>query len=293
MSEFGVLTDDPDLAREGPGDLACYLAEDVGGRRRDPLADAINSVACWGDTATVSDDPDRAAVAADGTRATPEAEGHHWGTVCPTDPDYREALLDRIERVGAVGDVRLTTLGFPGDAFCRCERCDRLFAASHRGDRVEWRTDTITRFVADAADRVDGELVATLYPDPYPGNLRERAGLDPDALAAHADGFLVPLCGVGYATTYWVESLARGFAREVDGLDATLTVQLSADGVDPDRLVGLARRVGPHADAVVFGTHRADVDAVRGAIRRLSEADGSASDRRAAPAPAPDPNQTP
>lgn len=128
---------------------------------------------------------------------------------------------------------------------------------------------TITGFVATARDRVAGDLVATLYPDPYPEHLRARAGLDPGALAPHVDGFLVPLCGVGYETTYWVETLARGFASELDGLDVPLTVQLSAGEVDADRLVGLTRRVEPHAEAVVYGTHRADVEAVRETIRRL------------------------
>lgn len=298
---YGILTDDADLAREGVGDVAYYLADRVSGRRDAPLPGAVNSVACWGDTATVREAPERAAVAADGTRATPDAEGHYWGTVCPTDPDYRGALLERAEAVGAVGDVRLTTLGFPGDAYCRCDRCEALFAASDHDGRVAWRTDAMTGFVADAADRVPGDLVATLYPDPYPGNLRERAGLDPRALAPHVDGFLVPLCGSGYPTTYWVESLARGFARETEDLDASLTVQLSAGGMDPDRLVGLGRRVCPHADATVFGTRPSDADAVREAVRRLETLDGSNSDstvdagevRRSTDRRAAGPNQTP
>lgn len=276
---YGILTDDAELAdgtdtaSEGVGHVTYYLAERVGGDRDEPVPGAINSVACWGDTATVRAEPDRAAVAADGTRATPDAEGHHWGTVCPTDADYRAALLDRIERAGAVGDVRLTTLGFPGRGFCRCDRCERRFAACDTDDREEFRTDVITQFVADAAERVENDLVATLYPDPYPGNLRERAGLDPAALAPHVDGFLVPLCSDGYETTYWVESLARGFGRRLDDLDADLTLQLSAGEVDPDRLVGLTRQVEPHADGVVFGTHRCDVNSIRAVVRRLETAD--------------------
>ena len=272
---YGVLTDDADLARDGPGDVAYYLAERVDGTRQTPLPGAINSVACWGDTAAVRADPELAAVSVDGTPATPATEGHHWGTVCPTDPDYRGALLDRIERVGAVADVRLTTLGFPGDAYCRCDRCDRRFAASEHDDRNDWRSAVITTFVTEAAARVEGALEATLYPDPYPGNLHERAGLDLEALAPHVDGFLVPLCDVGYETTYWVEALARGFAGRLADVDATLTVQLAAGGVDPDRLHGVARRVDRHVDAVVFGTHDADVDAVGEALGRLREDDSA------------------
>ncbi|MFC4439375.1 MULTISPECIES: hypothetical protein [Natrialbaceae] len=268
---YGVLTDDHDLARAGIGDVAYYFTEYVDGRSRAPLEGAINSVACWGDTGTVRDEPDRAAVDADGTRATPDAEGHHWGTVCPTDPDYRAGVLERIERAGAVGDVRLTTLGFPGDSFCHCDRCERRFDASEFEDRDAWRTDVITGFVAEAATRVEDDLIATLYPDPYPGNLRERAGLDPHALATHVDGFLVPLCCPGYETTYWVESLARGFARELEDLEASFAIQLSATEIDADRLAGVTRQVEPYADEIVYGTYPDDAETVRDTIRLLRE----------------------
>ncbi|MXV61660.1 hypothetical protein GS429_06200 [Natronorubrum sp. JWXQ-INN-674] len=270
---FGILTDDPELARSDIGDVTYYFTNYVDGTCQPPLDGAISSVACWGDTATVSDEPDRAAVAADGTRAASDVEGHHWGTVCPTDPDYRAEVLERIGRVGAAGDVRLTTLGFPGASFCHCDRCDRLFAASEFADRNAWRTSVITEFVADAADCVAGDLVTTLYPDPYPGNLRERAGLDPRALASAVDEFLVPLCGVSYETTYWVESLARGFARELEGVDATVTIQLATDGIDADRLVGLTRQLEPHAKTIVYGTHPDDEAVVREVIRRVRDAE--------------------
>ncbi len=269
----GILTADRDLARADLGDVTHFFADSVDGTRREPLADAVNSIACWGDTATVRDEPARAAVTADGTRATPDADGHHWGTVCPTDPDYRAALLERIERVGAMGDVRLTTPGFPGASFCHCERCDREFAASDHEERDAWRTAVITDFVAAAAECVEGDLLATLYPDPYPGNLRERAGLEPSALAPFVDEFVVPLCDVGYGTTYWVESLARGFARELEGLAVDLTIQLSADGVDADRLVGLTQQLEAQADTIVYGTYPDDADTVRDVIRRVCEAD--------------------
>jgi len=53
----------------------------------------------------------------EGTRAAPIQRGHHWGTVCPTDPDYRENLPEPDQTIGNVGDVRLTTPGFPGTEF--------------------------------------------------------------------------------------------------------------------------------------------------------------------------------
>lgn len=172
---------------------------------------------------------------------------------------------------GTRGDVRLTTLGFPGEAFCRCDRCERLFAASDVDGRIAWRTDVITAFVREAADRVTGDLVATLYPDPHPADLKERGGLDPADLAPHVDRFLVPLCGIGYETTYWVESLARGFATALDDLWVPLTVQLSGSEADADRLVDVTRQVEAHADRIVFGTGEGDADTVREVIERRQQ----------------------
>jgi len=286
---YGILTSDPDLARADFADFVHYVSDDVSGQRRPPIDGPINAVACWGDTETVRRAPERAARTANGRTATPETEGHHWGTVCPTDTDYRAALLDRIESVGEVSDVRLTTPGFPGAAFCRCERCERRFAASDHDDRAAWRTDVVSTFVSDAAKRVANDLLVTLYPDPYPGNLRRRAGLDPLTLSSAVDGFLVPLCSISYETTYWVESLARGFARELEPVDVPLTVQLSAAEAGVDRLLDVTRQIEPHADAVVFGTGREDLETVRTVINRRRQASDpgpsveAASETRRAP----------
>lgn len=268
---YGVLTDDPDLARQGVGQVTHYMVDDVSGERRAPMDGVFNAVSCFGDSATVSSHPDRAAVDADGNRATRAADGHHWATVCPTDPTYRVELLDRLETVARVGDVRLSTVGFPGDDFCRCDRCVSEFEESVFTDRTAWRTSAITDFVTEAADRIDGDLLVTLYPDPYPGNLRKRTGVDPRELAPHVDGFLVPLCDIGYETMYWVETLVRGFERLLEPTGTPFTVQLSTAGIDPERLLDLTRRVTAHADHVVFGTYGADVDAVSDVIRQARE----------------------
>ncbi|GAB6879740.1 hypothetical protein JCM17823_20140 [Halorubrum gandharaense] len=274
---FGVLTSDPSAVDRIAPDLAYVFADEVSGDSRDPGPDAVASVACWGDTGLVERDPDRAAVDADGIPATPDHDRLQWGVVCPTDEAYRGGLLDRIAELGSAdaettaGDVRLTTVGFPGASFCHCDRCDRRFAASDHEDRNAWRVETLTEFVADAADRVDGDLSVTLYPDPYPGNLQERTGLEPEALAPHVDGFHVPLCGPGYETIYWVESLARGFAGRTAKLDAELTIQLSAADTSEDRLVEVAELAAAHADHVVFGTYPADETRIGRVLDRLRE----------------------
>ena len=47
-------------------------------------------------------------------------------------------------------------------------------------------------FVADANDRIDGRTYLTLYPDPYPGHLHARAGLDLPALEPLVDERIAP-----------------------------------------------------------------------------------------------------
>jgi len=176
----GILTSDSSLARAEVGDFTHYIVDD-GPDDRVVRWMTSSTPSPVGEYGSRSGRPGTSCDLRRGTRAAPDTEGHHWGTVCPTDPDYRENLLSRIETIGNVGDVRLTTPGFPGTEFCRCDRCERRFESSGLDNRVTWRTETITQFIQAAANRIPGDLVVTLYPDPYPGNLRDRTGLDPDA----------------------------------------------------------------------------------------------------------------
>ena len=261
---YGILTGDPSVARSGVGDVTYFLAERTDGTRREPVEDTVTTVCCFGDTMTVEHDPERAAVAADGTRSTPTAEGHHWGTVCPTDPGYRAALLERLEDLG---DVRLSTCGFPGTDFCHCERCERLFRESGHDDRMAWRCDVITSFVAAASERVTGDISVTLYPDPHPGGLVERQGLSLERVVEHVDGVLVPLCG-DYGTPYWVETLASGFGRRLADCPVETTIQLSVADSSVGTLADVTRMVEPHCDTVVYGTFPGDLETVRAVIGR-------------------------
>lgn len=166
-------------------------------------------MACWGNTAFVRDEPGRAAITTDGTWATPTAEGHHWGTVCPTDPDYRVALLDRIDSAVAGGAERGEPPVVHGDSFYHCDRCRAQCAASDLGGRDAWQSAVISAFVGAAADRGAYNLLVTLYPDPYLGT-SAGAPVSTPTLASSVDGSAVPLYGNRHGTTYWVESLALG-----------------------------------------------------------------------------------
>jgi hypothetical protein len=103
----------------------------------------------------------------------------------------------------------------------------------------------------------------TLYPDPYPGRLSERAGIDVDALTHAVDEFVVPLYDTAYATTYWLEVIASGFA---DRLEAPFSVELYAVDVDVDDLVHAVEVAAAYGETVLLGY---DAGNARAAIRRL------------------------
>ncbi len=99
--------------------------------------------------------------------------------------------------VDANEDVRLDDVGFPRAEYCHCGICERSFEESEYEDRFEWRASVITEFVAEAADRIPGRVFHTL-PDPYPGHLYERAGIDLEAISEYVDEFVVPLYDTAY-----------------------------------------------------------------------------------------------
>jgi hypothetical protein len=261
---YGVVTRSEEEAEWPEFDLACYEVKDVTGRAAEPLGNAVNMVSCFGDNAAAEADPGLVPVSEAGELATRDRPHFDWAYVCPTHPDYRAGVLETVaDAAAANGDVRLDHVGFPRPEYCHCERCDRLFAESGYDDRFDWRTDVITEFVAEARERVPGHLSVTLYPDPYPGRLSERAGIDVDALTHAVDEFVVPLYDTAYATTYWLEVIASGFA---DRLQAPFSVELYAVDVDVDDLVHAVEVAAAYGETVLLGY---DAGNARAAIRRL------------------------
>jgi hypothetical protein len=270
---FGVVTrNEEELAWE-EFDRGCYEMKDVTGRAAEPVAEGINMISAFGDNAAVEGNPDVASVSADGEIATRERPYFDWSYVCPTHAEYRRGILEMVSGAADAnpdGDVRLDDVGFARPEYCHCDRCDRRFAASDHGDRDAWRAAVITEFVRDARERVPGDLLLTLYPDPYPGHLFERSGLDIEGLETHADEFVVPLYDMAYTTTYWLEVIASGFA---DRLDTRLSLELYAVQVDVDNLVHAMEVAAAYTETVFLGY---DASNARAAVRRLraDERDG-------------------
>jgi hypothetical protein len=276
---YGVVTrNEPEL--DWPAfDRAFYEVKDVTGRAVEPEAAGVNMISCFGDTAAGEAKPDLVPVSEDGERATREQPYFDWGYVCPNRETYREGLLEMIEDAASVNpDVRLDDVGFPREGYCHCEHCEAAFAESDHEDWWAWREATITEFVAAATDRIPGRVYFTLYPDPYPGHLEERAGLDVDALAAYVDEFVVPLYDSAYGTTYWLETIAKGFRSRIpDGVD--LGIELYAVEVDVDALIHATEVAAAYADGVYFGY---DASQAQAALRRM-KADARDGESHGAP----------
>lgn len=261
---YGVVTRNESELAWSEFDTAFFEMKDVTGRATTPVENGVNMVSCFGDNAAVEGDPDLAPVDDTGERATRERRYFDWDYVCPTNETYRDGILEMVADAAAANkDVRLDDVGFPRGEYCHCDRCTRLFEASGHDDRLDWRTEVITEFVAEARDLVPGRLYLTLYPDPYPGHLERRSGIDVDALAAHVDEFVVPVYDMGYTTTYWVETIASGFR---DRLSAPFSVELYAIDIDLDNLADATEVAAAYGERVLFGYQAGNGRAV---VRRL------------------------
>jgi len=261
---YGAVTRNEEEVSWEEFERGFFEMKDVTGRATTPVDGAVNMISCFGDTAAVEGDSSLAPVSADGERATREREYFDWDYVCPTDDTYREGILEMLDdAVEANEDVRLDDVGFPREEYCHCERCTHRFEASEFEDRTQWRAQVITDFVAQARERVPGDLYLTLYPDPYPGHLLERSGIDLDALSEYVDEFVVPIYDMAYETTYWVEVIASGFE---DRLEVPFSIELYAINIDLDNLVHATEVVEAYGKSVLFGYQAGNGRAV---IRRM------------------------
>ncbi|ELZ86082.1 hypothetical protein C453_09703 [Haloferax elongans ATCC BAA-1513] len=273
---YGVVTRNAEEVDWPEFDRGFYEVKDVTGRAAEPLSNAVNMISCFGDNAAANENPDLVPVDDEGNLATRDRTYFDWAYICPTNEKYRAGLLEIVEDAAeANGDVRLDDVGFPREEYCHCERCTEQFREwSEENDRdgdeddwFDWRAEVITDFVAEAADRIPGRLYLTLYPDPYPGHLYRRAGLDIDALSTYVDEFVVPLYDTNYGTTYWLETIAKGFQTLLADTGADLSVELYAVNVDVDDLIHALEVADEYAKDVLFGY---DASNAAAALRRMT-----------------------
>ena len=260
---YGVVTRNAEEVTWDTFDRGFYEVKDVTGRAAEPVPGAVNMVSCFGDNAAADADPSLVPVDDAGNRATRERKYFDWAYICPSREEYHDGLLEIIDDcVEATEDVRLDDVGFPRAEYCHCEVCERKFAESEYDDRFAWRASVITEFVEKAVERIPGRVYLTLYPDPYPGHLYERAGLDLEALSKLVDEFVVPLYDTAYGTTYWLETIAKGFES---ALEAPFSIELYAVNVDVENLVKAMEVADHYGKDVFFGYEASNAQA---AIRR-------------------------
>lgn len=259
----GVVTRNPSELRWPEFDRGFYEVKSVSGRVVEPVPDAVNMFSCFGDNAAAAADPELMPMAPGGERASADRPYFDWSYICPSREDYRRGLLEMIEQTGDIADdIRLDDVGFPRHEYCHCPACEEAFAESECNDRDVWRAGVTTAFVEAATHRVPGQLYLTLHPDPYPGHLLERNGIDLEALEPLVDTFVVPLYDRAYSTTYWLEVIADGFRSR---LDSPFIVELYAVDPDIDRLNAATAVVEAYASSVCYGY---DAGRARAAIRR-------------------------
>lgn len=260
----GIVTRVPAAATDGALGVAFYEVKDVTGRRADPIAGTVSMVSCHGDSERATD-PSYQTVDGEGRVATREEPYFDWGYVCPTNGDYRDELLGLIENCAAVTPaVRLDDVGFARQGYCRCDRCQDRFEAAATDDFETWRTQVVGSFLEAATARIPGRTYLTVYPDPYPGHLQRRSGLELAAADTHADEVVVPLYDLAYETTYWLEAIASGFADSLASAD--LGIEVYGIDIELDNLVHATEVAAAYADSVYVAY---DADAARAVADRL------------------------
>ena len=148
----------------------------------------------------------------------------------------------------------MESIGFPRTEYCTCERCVEKHKESNL-EWIEWRAKTVTDLVAEASKLVkesNKSLSVTILPDPCFG--KERYGEDFRSLAKFVDFFLVPIYDIAYSTTYWLETLALDFCKQ---LEKPLYIELYASDPGPKlkNLLSAIVAVSNYADAVILATH--------------------------------------
>ncbi|MDI3257999.1 MAG: hypothetical protein QJR01_09805 [Kyrpidia sp.] len=262
---FGVVTRYPDHVEQfGP---AFWEVKDVGGARRDPVTGAIPMVSCFADNRLAKAHPEWVQMGPGGERATRDQPYFDWDCLCPSRPEVEELALDWIR--GALDQsgsesFRLDDVTFAREGYCRCEACE----AGRRESGLDfeaYRIGKLTDFVRRSRALVPGTLYFTLFPDPYPGHLELRFGIDVDGLKRWVDVFVVPIYDLAYTTTYWLEVLAQGFRDRLGGHPWYL--ELYGLGVDEGRLTKAAQVGAAYADGVLVAYEKDG-----GKLRRVREA---------------------
>lgn len=236
--------------------LHVYYSKWADGQAHAAAAGMQNDVTCFCDAKAIRDDPTIVAVSKNGPALRKNRRFNlPFDYVCPTNPEYQKKILTYIERLSesSIQGVTLNLYHFPEEEFCVCPRCVELWRQSGL-NWTQWRTQAVTKFVADAKKVAKGEFAVEMFPDPVLS--KERFGIDFERIAEYVDYFHVPLSARDYTTNYWADTLARDFVKV---LKKPVVVELSAEMPNEEKteaLLKTAAYVSRHdLKAVVFLVH--------------------------------------
>ncbi|WGM89711.1 MAG: hypothetical protein IAX21_04910 [Candidatus Bathyarchaeota archaeon] len=253
--KIGVLTSKPEPI-EG-FDKTFYCVKSCTGRIKKPADNVFNIISCFGDNVTARKKPEWVAVSKQG-KAVRRNKNHRflWDVICPSGEEYKKQILDLVKNTlkADVTGIHLESIGFPRSEYCTCERCVKELKESNL-EWTEWRAKTVTDFVAQVSKLVrekNKSFSVTLLPDPCFG--KQRYGEDAQALAKYVDFFLVPIYDLAYSTTYWVETLALDFSKQ---LEKPLYIELYASNPGPKlkNLLSAIISVSNYANGIILATH--------------------------------------
>ncbi len=247
---------------------AFWEVKDVSGAWVAQPLGAIPMVSCFGDNRLGKAHPEWIQIDQAGTPATRASRYFDWTAICPSQPAVRQLARDWVRRAleaSGGSDLRLDDVTYARQGYCYCPACVAGMAASGL-DWSAYRQQTLTSFVEEVRQIVPGSLYLTLYPDPYPGHLEDRFGLNVDLLKSLVDAFITPIYDLTYSTTYWVEDIAHGFVDRLAGSPWMIELY----GLDvPESAVGRALDVAAfYADRVLIAYER-DLDKLKRLEARL------------------------
>jgi uncharacterized lipoprotein YddW (UPF0748 family) len=253
--EIGVLTNQPIPLHDF--NFTSYYVKSCTGKINKAANNMINIISCFGDNRTARKKPEWVADSKTG-KAIRTNRFHRflWDHICPNAEDYKTVLLNLIKEtsITKVAGIHLDCIGFPDHDYCTCERCTKAQEVSHL-KWTDWRSKVVTNFVAEASKIVKENhksFSVTLLPDPCFG--KERYGEDFHSLAEYVDFFIVPIYDLVYSTTYWLETLAYDFSKQ---LKKPLYIELYAADPGPKlkTLLSAMVAVSNYVDGIILATH--------------------------------------
>jgi hypothetical protein len=253
--KIAVLTNKPQPI-EG-FDETFYCVKGCTGRIKKPADNCYNVISCFGDNVTARKKPQWIAESKEG-KAFRKNKNHRflWDIICPSVEEYKTQILDLVSETlqADVTGIHLESIGFPRSEYCTCERC----LTKHKESKlewVEWRAKTVTDLVAQASKVVrenNKSFSVKILPDPCFG--KERYGEDFQALEEHVDFFVVPIYDLAYSTTYWVETLALDFSKQ---LKKPIHIELYASNPQPKlkNLLSTMLSISNYVEGITLATH--------------------------------------